>query len=287
MFIDGRAIAGTMLQTLKSRIETARVYKVSSGSPHMEKRRFPLGAPPKLVAVMIGDDRASLAFLRQKEKVASELGIPFELKRFPITITTELLRNEVAAIGIHPLVGGVVVQLPLPSHIDRAVILDSVPQNKDVDCLSALNLAQFFAGDPRVSPAAVVATKEILLSLGILAPQEKRILVLGFGLLVGRPIAHYLAALGGQVTVLGSKVSREQRAAQIHQADIIICGANVSGLVDGLGISPKTIVIDFGYPPNADAQSVDTFGGIVTPTPGGTGPIVVVALFQNFFALNY
>ena len=257
MLINGRAIADEMIQSLS--------------------RRCRSGTSLRLVAILIGDDKASRSFLKQKEKVAMILGIPFELKCFAADITTAALRDVVLEIGHDSSVGGLIVQLPLPASIDTQTILNTIPSNKDVDSLTLAS---------KVPPCAVLATQEIFSQQGIIAPQDQSIVIIGSGVLVGRPIAHWLSSLGGRVTVIGRNVTREERMKQVHDADIIICGANVSGLVDGSMIRPHTLVIDFGYPPNVDAASIDAAGGIVTPTPGGTGPIVVAALFQNFVTLQ-
>ncbi len=285
--IDGKKIATEILGELKS-----------------------LPKPEKFMAgVLVGDDPVSLNFLQQKEKTAKELGIDFRLYTFSSDLKNDELRNEVGKIAKHGTCGGVIVQLPLPGHLNRHYILNVVPREKDVDVLGERALGAFYAGRNPVLPPAVGTVEKVLEVSGIKS-QASRVAIVGLGLLVGRPIGVWLMEKAKELYLL----HRGSGLEILKNADLIISGTGQAGLIKPEMLRDGAGVIDFGYsvaqaPPRTDADSTQTNAETkkisgdfdaealehrtsniehiwYTPTPGGTGPILIAKLFENFFTLN-
>lgn len=264
--IDGRKIADEILARLKS-----------------------LPKPKKfLAAVLVGSDPASVSFLKQKEKTAKELGVDFRLYEFPATIKNDELRDEVRKIAEHKTCGGVIVQLPLPDHLNRHYILNVIPREKDVDVLGERALGAFYARRNPVLPPAVGAV-EIILTTYDLPLTTCRVAVVGRGLLVGKPIATWFMGQVKELIVFG----RNGDLSLLKDADLVITGVGKAGLVKPGMLKSGAGIIDFGYDGGKgdfdSSQTPDTGHQTPawhTPTPGGTGPILVAKLFENFYALN-
>lgn len=228
-----------------------------------------------LAAVLVGNDPASIAFLKIKEKTAEELGVKFQLLQFPESINQSDLARTINYLSADPTIGGIVLQLPLPKVFDRDQILKNLVAEKDVDALTDQAL---------VEPPAVGVAKEILKEVDW-DLSGKKVVVVGKGFLVGQPISQWLAKRKVNFKIADSKT--ENLKEFLAEADLIITGVGKSGLIrpdwlkDGVGI------IDFGYPADLDLKSeiLNLKSGFYTPTPGGTGPILVAKLFENFFTI--
>lgn len=292
------------------------VAMVINGKKIAEETLTELKKLPKpekfLAAVLVGDDVASASFLKQKEKVAHELGVDFRIHRLAMSIDQDALRKEVLKIAQHQTCGGVVVQLPLPTHINRQYVLNAIPREKDVDVLGERALGAFYAGRNTVLPPAVGVVQKVLQALDF-EPEGKKAIVIGRGLLIGRPIAIWLMGEVAELTVFNS--TTQNLRGKLKDADIIVSGVGKAGLFSADDVKENAVVIDFGYarlPAQAGGaegpdgktivdprQSREKIHGDLyvslssslssslayTPTPGGTGPILVAQLFQNFFTL--
>ena len=251
-----------------------------------------LSSPKKfLAAFLAGGDPASLSFLKQKEKIAKELGIDFRLYQFPAEIKNDDLRKEVLKTVQHKTCGGAIIQLPLPKHINKHYILNVVPREKDIDVLGERALGAFYTGRNPVLPPAVGVVEKILQDSRFKI-QDTRVAVVGLGFLVGQPIATWLMGKCSKICLFdeGSDLNA------LKQADLIISGVGKSGLIRPEMLKQGAGVIDFGYgmidgkiSGDLDNQIQNTKYEILsfyTPTPGGTGPILVAQLFENFYRLT-
>ena len=237
-------------------------------------------------AVLVGNDASSISFLKQKEKVAQELGIDFRLYKFPTEIKQDELRKEVLKIALHRTCGGAVVQLPLPEHINRQYVLNVIPREKDIDVLGERALGAFYAGRNMVLPPAVGVVDAILTTYNLQLTTLK-VAIVGLGFLVGKPISHWLMGKCPEIYLLdqGSDLKI------LKQADLVITGVGKPGLIKPKMLKNNALVIDFGYglengkiKGDFDATQLTTFS--YTLTPGGTGPILVAKIFENFYKLN-
>ena len=243
-----------------------------------------------LAAVMVGEDPTSLSFLRQKELFASELGVDFRRYNLPITMGNDALREEVGRISKQKSVGGVIVQLPLPEGINKYYVLNAMAKEKDVDVLSERALGAFYNNRSLVCPPAVETVKEIIERQNI-DLSKFNVAVVGLGALVGRPIALWLMGKCAHLDLLG----RGSNLEILSQADIVISGVGEAALINPSNLKEGAGVIDFGYYYFEDGKlsgDLDTNSpgveklSFYTPTPGGTGPILVAKLLENFYKLN-
>ncbi len=268
MMLDGKKIAAEILVALKTRPKPGKYFAV----------------------ILAGDDVSSLSFIKQKEKAAKEMGIDFRLYQFPGDIKSDALRDEVRKIAEHRTCGGAIFQLPPPAHINRHAILNVIPREKDVDVLGERALGAFYAERNPVTPPAVGAVQKII-EVQKIDIASLRVAVVGLGFLVGKPIATWFTGKTRELSLLreGSDL------ANLEYADLVISGTGIGGLIKPGMLKDGAGVIDFGYGRNADGKvSGDLDAGtpgieklsFYTPTPGGTGPILVAKLFENFYTLN-
>jgi len=258
-----------------------------------------------LAAVFVGASEASESFLRQKSKLAAELGVDFTICRFSEDVSEDELKDEIKKIGDDEKTGGMIIQLPLPSKFNRENILSALNPKKDVDGLRARDLNQDqiekLALSDKTKPLAVRTAETILDKIGF-DIKDKIVAVVGRGLLVGKPIIQWLKGKCRELIVVDSKGD----ITRIRKADLVITGVGKAGLIKPEMLKDGAGVIDFGYsrceksePNTNDAKKKSICGdfddsslvnghsslSFYTPTPGGTGPILVAELFRNFYEL--
>ncbi|OGY58491.1 MAG: hypothetical protein A3H06_02205 [Candidatus Colwellbacteria bacterium RIFCSPLOWO2_12_FULL_44_13] len=265
------------------------------GKDLAEKLLLELKGKPKpkkiLAAVLVGDNPASISFLKQKEKIAHELGVDFRLYQFnkPEQLTNDFLRAEVGKISHQKSIGGVLVQLPLPTSLNRHYVLNAVPREKDVDVLGERALGAYYANRNPVLPT-VVSTVQRVLEFVEFDVSHKKIAVVGLGFLVGQPIATYLMARASDLYLLDQGFD----PAILKECDLVISCVGRTGLIQPSALKEGAGVIDFGYSflggkikgdLEVDDPALSKLS-FYTPTPGGTGPILVTQLFRNFYLLN-
>lgn len=257
--------------------------------------KLKLSPIPKKIfaAVLVGNNPASVSFLAQKEKAAKSLGIDFRIYKFPEDSKNDFLREEVGKISRQGSVGGVVVQLPLPEQINSHYILNVIPKEKDVDVLSERAIGAFYAGRSLVLPPAVGVVDEILYSIHWQtdALSSKKVAIVGPGFLIGKPVIVWLIGKVGNICI----IDKRGDLSEIKKADLIISGTGAAGLISPDMLKKGAGVIDFGYARNEEGKLVGDLNseksgienlGFYTPTPGGTGPVLVAKLFENFIILN-
>ena len=244
---------------------------------------------------------SALNFLKQKEKVAKELGIDFRLYQFPENIKNDELRKEVLKISLLKKVGGVIVQLPLPEHLNKHYILNVIPREKDIDVIGERALGAFYAGRNPILPPAVGVVEEIVHATNYMLHTTK-VAVVGLGFLIGKPIANWLMKEASEIYLL----HRGSDFEILKLADLVISGVGKASLIKPEMLKKGASVIDFGYAvgeskkirgdfdasqlsnspvnqlPNSPINQLPSF---YTPTPGGTGPILVAKIFENFYKL--
>ncbi len=267
MVIDGKKIAESILERLKAKAKPEKFF----------------------AAVLVGNDPASASFLRLKGSVAKTLGIDFRLYEFAMEMTKDALRAEVLKIAQHQTCGGILIQLPLPNGLDAQYVVNVIPPSKDIDVMSERALGAFYVGRGAVLPPSVGVVAEILESRGLEAG-SLCVAVVGAGFLIGRPVASWLMGRAKEVIVLdqGSDFSL------LKNADVVVCGAGVPDVVKPAMLKADALVIDFGYgmkdgkaSGDFDGAGIEDFNKIsYTPTPGGTGPILVAKLFENFYKVS-
>jgi len=243
----------------------------------------------KLAVIRVGDDPVVSTFIKQKEKYAQYLGVGFKVFSLPASLSFDQVAAEVRNISLDVLNSGVIVQLPLPSGMPAEEILNCIPVTKDVDVLSKDAFDHFSKGKFDVLPPVVGAVREVLDAAGV-NPNGRKVVLVGRGRLVGKPLGIWLRALGAEVEELGSDSSIEPVTLN---ADIIISGVGKPNLIKGDMIKRGAVVVDAGTSEeggkvvgDVDRVSIGARASFFSPVPGGVGPLTVVMIFKNLLLLN-
>lgn len=265
--IDGKAAAAALRAKLAAQVAT-------------------LPFRPGLAVVLVGDDPASAIYVRAKDRAANAVGIAAHTIRLPPDTSTEALITRIARLNADPAVDGILVQLPLPSHIAPQAVIEAVDPDKDVDGFHPLNVGRLATGHPGLVPCTPAGVMRLLAEANV--PLEgARALVLGRSVIVGRPMAALLLAANATVTMAHSRT--RELAAECRRADVIVAAAGRPALVRGDWIAPGATVIDVGVNRLPDgslvgdvafAEAVEVAGAI-TPVPGGVGPMTIACLLEN------
>jgi methylenetetrahydrofolate dehydrogenase (NADP+)/methenyltetrahydrofolate cyclohydrolase len=255
------------------------------------------GIKPGLAVVLVGDDPASAVYVRSKGKACEEAGMKSVTHHLPASTTQEELLALIGTINTDPTIHGLLVQLPLPKHIDTERVLHAVDPGKDVDGFNPINVGKLVLGDPTAfRPATPYGVQQLLLREGI-ETKGARAVVLGRSTLVGRPMANLLIqdGPGGNATVTVCH-SRSRDLGQITaSADILIVAIGRPRMVTADMVRPGAVVIDVGTTRVADPtaprgyrlsgdvdfDSVKEKASAITPVPGGVGPMTIAMLLVN------
>lgn len=266
--IDGYHIAESILQKTKRQVALLQKKKIT----------------PHLGVVFVGNDDRSAVYIRKKGEAAQEIGIKFSLFSFKENISEKKLIAEIQAIQKKQKLTGLIVQLPLPEHLYTPHILNAIDPKIDVDCLTHENLGKLIMKWGELLPPTPAAALEILHSLKVELP-GKKVVLLGAGALVGKPLSILLMNARATVSVCNSATPNLKKMCK--DADIIITGVGKKDLIGGNMVKRGAIVIDAGI----CLEEGKIYGDVtvkevskkalVTPTPGGVGPITVAKLLSN------
>ncbi len=266
MIIDGRKIRDNILEEVKKEIKT-------------------LNFQPLFCDVLVGDDPVSRQYVEMKAKTAESIGIKFHNVYFPESIKNEDLILEIEKIKDIPNMCGLIVQLPLPAQFDKQKILNAISPSVDVDCLNEETSNLFYSNKSLIGFPTALACVEILDSLNT-DLENKNIVVLGRGMLVGKPVAYILKNRGYKVEVVSSQTENANEI--IKNADVIISAMGKGKFIKGDMIKEGAIVIDAGTSESTggivgdvDLESVEKKASYISPVPGGVGPVTVAILLKN------
>jgi methylenetetrahydrofolate dehydrogenase (NADP+)/methenyltetrahydrofolate cyclohydrolase len=268
ILIDGKKIRKDILEKIKAEVAT-------------------LSFVPVFCDILVGDNPMSLQYVNMKAKTATDVGMRFHRAVFPESITTEELIKEIEKLNKLENMCGIIIQLPLPEHIDRQKALDSIDSKLDVDCLGTIAGEKFYSGRTAGGEGfpTALACMVILDSINF-ELQGKNIVVLGQGSLVGKPVATLLYFRGLNPTIITSKT--ENKEMLINEADVIISGIGKGAYIKGDMIKPGVVLIDAGTSEgnagiigDVDLESVKDIASFVSPVPGGVGPVTVAMLLKN------
>ena len=281
--LDGKALAGRIEDSLRD--EVATFSRMA-------------GRVPRLVVVLVGEMAASASYVKSKASAAARVGIEADVVRVPATADTEALVELVGALARDEQgpADGILVQLPLPGHVDTQRVLDAVPADRDVDGFHPENAGLLSQGRPRFVPCTAAGVQRMLIDAGVEAA-GKHAVIIGRSDIVGKPLALLLASrgTGGDATVTICHSRSENLAAICRQADILVAAVGKPGLVTADMVKPGAAVIDVGINRIADAAAkggsrlvgdvdfapVAEVAGAISPVPGGVGPLTVAMLLAN------
>lgn len=274
--ISGKNVAEKIKQQLALQVDAL----VKQGKPR-----------PKLVVILVGDHPASISYVTKKEKDAIEVGFLSEIRRFEETISEAELLEEITRCNHDSSIHGILVQLPLPSHIDKTKVIETIDPVKDVDGFHPVNIGRLHTNQDSFIPCTPKGIMTLIESTGVQI-SGKNAVVIGRSNIVGKPVAMLLLQANATVSVVHSKTVNPKEICQ--QADILVAAVGQAELVQADWVKPGAIVIDVGVNrvgvrENGKAklvgdvhyESVKEVAGFITPVPGGVGPMTIASLLEN------
>ncbi|MDD4772798.1 MAG: bifunctional methylenetetrahydrofolate dehydrogenase/methenyltetrahydrofolate cyclohydrolase FolD [Eubacteriales bacterium] len=265
--IDGKAISALIRADLKAEIKT-------------------MVATPGLAVVMVGDNAASKVYVRNKQKACSEVGMYSEIHMLPAETTDKELILLIKNLNSNERIHGILVQLPLPAHLNEELVIANISPDKDVDAFHAENVGKIMIGKPNFMPCTPAGVMSLLKHTGIdVAGLE--CVVVGRSNIVGKPMAMLLLASNGTVTICHSKT--KNLAEVCRRADVLVVAIGKAEFITGDMVKPGAVVIDVGMNRSAegklvgdvDFDSVSQVASHITPVPGGVGPMTITSLLCN------
>jgi methylenetetrahydrofolate dehydrogenase (NADP+) / methenyltetrahydrofolate cyclohydrolase len=267
--LDGKAVAALLHADIKQEVEQLKG----------------IGVIPGLAVVIVGEDPASKVYVGRKHKACQELGIYSEVIRLPVDTTEQMLSDVLAKLNANPAINGILVQLPLPKHIDTEKILDQVRPDKDVDGFHPINVGNLGIGREGLVPCTPHGVVRMLEISGIAIAGQKAAII-GRSNIVGKPMFNLLLSRHATVTVCHSKT--RDLSETTRQADILVAAIGKPNFVTAEMVKPGATVIDVGINRVGDKlvgdvhfESVKEVAGAITPVPGGVGPLTIVMLLFN------
>ncbi len=279
--IDGKKIANQILEELKPKVE--QVLKTR-------------GRPPGLAVVLVGEDSASQVYVSMKEKACQRMGLYSEKMRLPASISQSELLLHLDKLNASDSVDGILVQMPLPGHLDPLAVVCHVDAKKDVDAFHPFNVGKILLGNPVFLPCTPAGIQQLLMRSGICV-DGRHVVIVGRSNIVGKPMASILMQKGpganATVTVCHSR-SQNLRALCLS-ADVLIAAVGKAGTITADMVKDGAVVVDVGVNKIADAkdpkgyrlvgdvdyEAVSLKASAITPVPGGVGPMTIAMLMQN------
>jgi methylenetetrahydrofolate dehydrogenase (NADP+) / methenyltetrahydrofolate cyclohydrolase len=268
--IDGKAVAASVRERVRGEVEEL------TGQ---------LGRPPGLATVLVGDDPASAIYVRRKHEACEEAGIRSFDHKPDVGIAQEDLLGLVRDLNEDDEVDGILVQLPLPEHLDADPVVAALDPAKDVDGLTPTSAGLLARGEPGLVPATPQGVMELIRSAGV-DPEGKEAVIVGRSNLVGRPLFSLL--LGGNATVTVCHSRTRDLGEVCRRAEILVAAAGQPRLVTGDMVRPGATVIDVGtnrtdegLVGDVDFEEARGVAGAITPVPGGVGPMTIAMLLVN------
>lgn len=278
--IDGKEIAGQIRAELDNRIQALG-----------EK-----GVRPGLAVILVGENPASHSYVGMKEKKCIELGLYSETIRLEATVTREALLDQVARLNADPRIHGILVQLPLPKHIDEDEIIMAISPDKDVDGFHPVSAGRLVIGLEGFRPCTPAGIQELLVRSGVKL-RGKHVVVVGRSNIVGKPVANILLqkAEGADATVTVAHSRTADLPGMVRTADVLIAAIGQPEMIRGDWLKPGAVVIDVGsnriedpsnprgyrWAGDVHFESACEVASLITPVPGGVGPMTIIMLMAN------
>lgn len=270
LLLDGKSVAATLRDELRA--DVADLQHAANLTPRLE-------------AVQVGDDPASAWYVRAISRACQQVGISFNLTQLAADVTQTTLLEQIHALNAEPQIHGIIVQLPLPKHLDSAAVIAALDPAKDVDGQHPLNLGRLAQGLPALVPNTPAGGMELLRRYNI-PLAGRRAVVVGRSTVVGKPMALLLLQEHATVTIAHSRTSN--LAAVVREADLVVVAVGQPGIVTGAMLKPGAVVIDFGINEvgagvvgDVEFASAAEVVSAITPVPGGTGPVTNMMLLRN------
>ena len=269
--IDGNALAAQVRAEVAHRVEALKSR----------------GVQPHLVVILVGEDPASQVYTRNKVADSEQTGLGATLERYPADMSEADLLARIAALNADPAVHGILVQLPLPRHMDSSSVIEAIAPAKDVDGFHVASAGALMVGQPGLRPCTPYGCMKMLESIGMRDLRGKHAVVIGRSNIVGKPMAMMLLAANATVTMCHSGTA--DLAALTRQADVVVAAVGKHRVLTADMVKPGAVVIDVGMNRDdkgklcgdVDFEGVRQVAGWITPVPGGVGPMTRAMLLVN------
>ena len=244
------------------------------------------GIKPGLAVLLVGDDPASQVYVRNKVKACEDAGMHSVLERLPADLTEDALLKRIHELNLDPSIHGILVQLPLPKHLNSHIVIESIAPEKDVDGFHVANAGALMIGAPIFRPCTPYGCMKMLESIDC-PIRGARAVIVGASNIVGKPMAMLLLQAGATVTICNSKT--KNLSAHTKEADILVVATGRPKMITAEMVKPGAVVIDVGINRmddgklcgDVDFESVKTVASAITPVPGGVGPMTITMLLLN------
>ena len=268
--IDGKALAAQIRTEVTQRVAAIKAQ----------------GITPGLAVILVGDNPASQVYVRNKVKACSDCGMHSVLEKYDATMSEAALLERVHALNADPAIHGILVQLPLPAHIDAQKVIETISPAKDVDGFHIASAGALMTGMPGFWPCTPYGCMKMLESIGYKL-RGKHAVVIGRSNIVGKPMALMLLAQDATVTICHSRTP--DLAAITRQADVIVAAVGKRNVLTADMVKPGAVVLDVGMNRNDEGQlcgdvdfdGVKNVASYITPVPGGVGPMTIAMLLVN------
>ena len=273
IIIDGKKIADEIMEGLKPRIQKLKKKNIN----------------PTLAIVLVGDDPSSKIYVTNKQKACEKTGISSNLYEFPESMKEEKLISLIQQLNNDRKIHGIIVQIPLPDHINENKILSLVSPEKDIDCLNPVNIGKLLIGDEHIAPCTPRGIIRMLEKMKI-PVEKKNVVIINRSNIVGKPLAMMLTNRSATVTICHSKTKFLSQ--HTKKAEILITATGVPNLIKKDMIKEGIVIIDAGISykdgkvyGDVDFENVKDMASYITPVPGGVGPMTVAMILENTLIL--
>lgn len=240
---------------------------------------------PQVMSFIVGDNKESKLYLKLRNKACDDVGINALQREFAKNVSEEALINEIQNVNTNPQIDGIFVQLPLPKHIDAQKVLSCINPDKDVEGFTAENMGRLVTGNPFLVPCTPQAVMKILEHHEIQL-KGRHVVIVNHSMVVGKPLA--LLCLQKNATVSVAHVFTQNLKEITRQADVLITAAGVPNLISEDFVKKGAVVIDVaiintadGVTGDVDFENVQTKSSLITPVPGGVGPVTIASALEN------
>ncbi len=268
--IDGKALSAKIREDVAQRVAALKAK----------------GVTPGLAVVLVGEDPASQVYVRNKVEACQKAGLHSIKEQYPAAMSEAELLARIDALNADPSIHGILVQLPLPRHMDAHKVIEAIAPEKDVDGFHISNAGLLMTGQPLFRPCTPYGVMKMLEADGV-ALRGAEAVIVGASNIVGKPMAMLLLQAGATVTICNSKT--RDLGAQTRRADVLVVATGKPGMITGAMIKPGAVVIDVGINRGPDGKlcgdvdfaSAAQVAGSITPVPGAVGPMTIAMLLVN------
>jgi methylenetetrahydrofolate dehydrogenase (NADP+)/methenyltetrahydrofolate cyclohydrolase len=268
--IDGSALSSRLRGDIATRVQALKAR----------------GVTPGLAVILVGDDPASAVYVRNKVKACADTGVHSVFEKFDASLSEAELLSRIAALNVDPAIHGILVQMPLPKHINPHKVIEAISTAKDVDGYATLSAGELMTGQPGFRPCTPYGCMKLIESTGI-DLRGKHAVVIGRSNTVGKPMALLLLQANATVTICHS--ATVDMGYYTRQADVVVAAVGKRNVLTADMVKPGAVVIDVGMNRNdegklcgdVDFAGVKEIAGFITPVPGGVGPMTITMLLVN------